>query len=226
MTKRKRDFDLDERFQDPTDNTDIFGREIPESKKRKLSETEITNETNVTLQRIQAKLKQNKNNNQLNTIQEKLQKITSKALEKESKRDGLDKHNVINWERHDVKQIDYKLDEQNFKHDISNIIEQKASINKRENIIKSVNNKSNDSISEIVIDKDLMANKMDETHFNAIFSKPKLNEIKSSNDKIIKNDNIDDSCIVKKIEKCNDTKPANRKKKKSWRQRVKKYQSS
>lgn len=207
------------------ENTDIFGRIIPKSKKRKLNASHHKDQGNVMLDKIKTKLN-NTNKNRVNTIQQKLEQLAQTQLEQESKLDGLDKNNVINWERKSMKEIDFKFDERQAKQDsMNNIVEQTESMNNRHAIIESINDSNDHEISsKINIDDKLITNNVDKKHFDAIFSKPKMvrndNECKDKNEQTGKKTAKHD--LNETIDANNKSKT--NKKKKSWRQRIKKYQ--
>eukprot|EP01084_Bolivina_argentea_P071909 130634_1 len=231
MTKRKRRYesDDDERIHSPTEETDIFGRTLPQSKRRKIAPSE-------SLERIRSKLQANGINSKSNkpSWHQQLHKLRNKQLEKESKRDGLDKQITINWERPGVKQMDYKLDEKQFEqHPMSHVIEQQQNVNHRQTIIECINDKYNEELLVDAINtrKIRATNEKDQTHFDAIFSKPKHSDIDALSRS---NPNLNDMNHLKKVNEMTECKEQNpkpkansikkTKKKKSWRERVKKYQ--
>ena len=180
------------------------------------SESDDNTHGNNVLNRIKHKLKSKniKGPNKLNKIQKKLQRITEQELEKESKRDGLDKYIHKHWERKEMQQMDYKLDEQNFKHDMTDIIKQRQSVNERQNLMQCINDTNEEDISNNgKIVNSLETNNVDQKHFDAIFAKPSIK------DKIVTMPQVTPKEFKKPIDS-----NVKKRKKKSWRDRVKKYQ--
>ena len=103
-----------------------------------------------------------------------MQELRDKQLEKESKLDGLDKFNVINWERSNMIQAVYKLDEKQFQDRMSDILQAQKAVNKRQQIIQTVSDVADANIASNITENDgSLFHQSDQKHFDAIFAKPK-----------------------------------------------------